>query len=383
MSQLRAMWLLMKLRSVIPISEHWPSRRSFRAAFAVFVMTLPLRSQTYSTLPEYKSGPKLSGVIRSWGSDQMGALMKLWENGFHKYQPDIYFSDTLKGTATAQFGLHEWVADLAVSARKIYPYEFYGVYRRSLLYPAEIAVASGSYNVPHKSAALAIFVNRVNPLGKLTMKQLDGIYGAHRTGGWQDLNWHTEIARNSSQDIRTWGQLGLQGEWADKPIHVYGPAGIYPGGISFFQTRVMGGADSWNESLLEYDDRVKMMDALSNDPYGIAYTSLNYQTPQTKPLALAERDGGAFVELNRATATDRTYPLVRTAYIYFAPDHPDGSPATIDPKIREFLLYILSRQGQQDIVREGDYLPLTPALAAKQARKLEAQSQGRPETGEQ
>lgn len=349
---------------------------NFAAALAIFVVALPLRSASPSTFVEYKPGPQLSGVIRSWGSDQMGPLMKLWENGFHKYQPDIYFSDTLKGTATAQFGLHESVADLAVSTRKIYPYEFYGVYRRSLLYPVEIAVASGSYNVPHKSAALAIFVNRANPLGKLTMKQLDGIYGAHRTGGWQDLNWHTEIARGAEQDIRTWGQIGLKGEWADKPIHVYGPPGIYPGGISFFQTRVMGGADSWNESLLEYDDRIKMMEALSHDPSGIAYTSLNYQTSQTKPLALAEREGEPFVELNRATATDRTYPLVRTAYIYFAPDRPDGSPAKVDPKIREFLLYILSQQGQQDTVREGDYLPLTPALAAEQMRKLEAQSQG-------
>ena len=373
----------MHLRTVIP--EDRPSRLSLSlaATLAIFVVTLRTGSQNPSTFVEYKPGPKLSGVIRSWGSDQMGPLMKLWENGFHKYQPDIYFSDSLRGTATAQFGLHEWVADLAVSARKIYPYEFYGVYRRSLLYPVEIAVASGSYDVAHKSAALAIFVNRANPLGKLTMKQLDSIYGAHRTGGWQDLNWHTEIARNADQDIRIWGQLGLTGEWAKKPIHVYGPPGIYPGGISFFQTRVMGGADSWNESLLEYDDRVKMMDALSHDPYGIAYASLNYQTSQTKPLAVAEREGGRFVELNRATATDRTYPLVRTAYIYFAPDYPDGSPAKIDPKTREFLLYILSRQGQHDIMREGDYLPLTPALAAEQVRELEAKTQGKPgEAGE-
>ena len=348
---------------------------SLSATLALFVCALSVSSQTTSELPEYQSGAKLSGVIRSWGSDQMGSLMKLLESGFHKYQPDIYFFDTLKGTATAQFGLHEWVADLAVSARQIYPYEFYGVYRRSLLYPVGIAVASGSYNVPRKSTALAVFVNCANPLGKLTLKQLDGIYGAHRTGGWQDLKWHTEVARAADQDIRTWGHLGLDGDWASKPIHVYGPPGIYPGGISFFQSRVMGGADTWNESLLEYNDRAEMMEALGEDRYGIAYASLNYQTPQTKPLALAESDGGPFVELNRATARDRTYPLVRTAYIYFAPDHPDGSPASIDSKIREFLLYVLSRQGQQDVEREGDYLPLTPALAAEQRRKLEAQMQ--------
>jgi len=376
------MQTLMIVRDII--HKYRQSSQTLAVVLVIFVLTLSMKSQTTSAFREYQPGPKLSGVIRSWGSDQMGPLMKLWETGFHKYQPDVYFSDTLKGTATAQFGLHEWVADLAVSTRKIYPYEFYGVYRRSLLYPVEIAVASGSYNVPHKSAALAIFVNRANPLASLTMKQLDGIYGAHRTGGWQDLNWRTEIARNADQDIRTWGQLGLKGEWADKPIHVYGPPGIYPGGISFFQSRVMGGADSWNETLREYDDRAKMMDALSNDPYGIAYTSLNYRTRQTKPVAIAQNDGGPFVELSRASATDRSYPLVRTAYIYFAPDHPDGSPAKVDAKIKEFLLYILSREGQEDVVREGDYLPLTPAIAAEQIRKLEAQNPGKPaEAGEQ
>src|SRR5262245_1628885 len=141
----------MKLPRIRSISRDRLSRRSLRAALALFVLALPVRSQTSAELPDYQSGPKLSGVIRSWGSDQMGSLMKFWESGFHKCQPDVYFSDTLKGTATAQFGLHEWVADLAVSARKIFPYEFYGVYRRSLLYPVEIAVASGSYNVPRKS----------------------------------------------------------------------------------------------------------------------------------------------------------------------------------------------------------------------------------------
>ena len=101
-------------------------------------MIVPMRAQRVSSLPEYKPSAKLAGVIRNWGSDQMGPLMKRWEEGFHRYQPGIYFSDNLKGTATAQFGLHEWVADIAVSTRKIYPYEFYGVYRRSLLYPVEI-----------------------------------------------------------------------------------------------------------------------------------------------------------------------------------------------------------------------------------------------------
>lgn len=329
-------------------------------------------AQDVSSFPEYKPSQQVSGVLRSWGNNQMATLMKYWEEGFRKYQPNVYFSDSLKGSASAQFGLHEWVADLAVMGRRIYPYEFYGVYRRSLMYPVEIAVTTGSYDVPHKSFALAVFVHKDNPLSRLTLQQLDGIFGAHRTGGWQDLNWHTEVARGPDADIRTWGQLGLTGEWADKPIHVYGPPGIYPGGVSFFQSMVFGGADSWNEGLREYDDRKKMMEALSRDPYGIAYTGMCYRTPEVKPVALASKAGDRYVEPSRETVANRTYPLSRLTYVYFAPDRPDGEPANpkIDPKIREFLRYILSRQGQQDVIREGDFLPLTSDLAREQLRKL-------------
>ena len=305
----------------------------------------------------------MSGAIRSWGSPQMGDLMKRWEAGFRKYQPGICFEDTLKGTASAQFGLQVNVADLAVSARKIFPYEYYGIYRRSQLRPVQIAVATGSYDVPGKSTALGIFGNKD--------KQLDGIYGDRRTGGWQGLEWVTRVARSGKENIRTWGQLGLTGAWADKPIHVYGPPGLFPGGVSYFQSKVMGGADTWNENLQEFDNRKLMMAALGKDRYGIAYAPLAYETAQAKSLALAETRGSPYVALTKANVANRTYPLAPLAYIYFAPDHPNGDPAVpVDPKIREFLRYILSRQGQRDVLREGDFLPLTKEVVREQLEKL-------------
>lgn len=330
-------------------------------------------AQNLSSLPDYRPEKKVSGVIRSWGSNYMASLMKYWEEGFRKYQPGVWFEDSLKGTASAQFGLHVNVADLALMGRQIFPYEYYGIYRRSQLRPVEIAVATGSFDVQSKSTALGIFVNKDNPISKLTLKQLDGIFGAERTGGWQQLEWVTEVARTAKENIRTWGQLGLTGEWADKPIHVYGPPGLYPGGVSFFQTRVMGGADTWNEELREFDDRKKMLEALSHDPYGIAYAAISYKTQHVKLLALAEAVGGPYVAATRETIANRTYPLSRFAYIYFAPDRPNGDPANpkVDPKVKEFLRYILSRQGQRDVIREGDYLPLTAAVVGEQLRKLQ------------
>jgi phosphate transport system substrate-binding protein len=325
-------------------------------------------AQDPSSLPEYGPEFQVSGVIRSWGSGHMAALMKNWQEGFRKHQPNVYFVDTLKGTASAQFGLHVNVADLALSGRELYPYEYYGIYRRSQLYPIEIAVATGSFDARGKSTALGVFVHKDNPLAKLTLKQLDGIFGDQRTGGWQKIEWVEAAARGPEGNIRTWGQLGLKGEWADKRIRPYGPPGIYPGGVSFFQTRVMGGGDTWNERLLEFEDRGKMLDALAHDRYGIAYAPMTYRTADVKALALA--DGGAFVEPTRESVANRTYPLARTAYIYVAPDTLTGDPAPIPARIREFLRYILSRQGQMDVAREGDHLPLTAGMAREQVEKL-------------
>jgi phosphate transport system substrate-binding protein len=332
-------------------------------------------AQDLASLPEYQPGASVSGVIRSWGSNHMGTLMRYWQEGFRRYQPDVWFEDSLKGTASAQFGLHVNVADLALSGRELFPYEYYGIYRRSQRYPVEIAVATGSFDVRSKSTALGVFVHKDNPLSKLTLKQLDGIFGDQRTGGWQKIEWVEKgVARSTKDNIRTWGALGLTGEWADTPIHVYGPPGLYPGGVSFFQTRVMGGADTWNESLQEFDDRKLMLEALGNDRYGIAYAAMGYKTAQVKALALSETAEGPFVEPTRASVANRSYPLARTAYIYFAPDRPTGDPAKVDPKIKEFLRYVLSRQGQADVEREGDYLPLTADLVREQLKKLDESS---------
>ena len=245
------------------------------------------------------------------------------------------------------------MADLAVMGRQIWPYEYYGTYRRSLMQPVEIAVTTGSFDLPHKSFALAVFVHRGNPLTQLTLRQLDGIFGAQRTGGWQGLEWHTEVARTAKDNILTWGQLGLTGEWADKPVHVYGPPGLYPGGVSFFQTKVLGGGDPSSENLREYEDRAQMM--RGPEPGSLRYRlygGCRYRTPQVKPVALAETARGPYLLPTRETVANRTYPLTRTTYMYFTVDTKTGDPANprVDPKVREFLRYILSRQGQADVL---------------------------------
>ncbi|MDD3180519.1 MAG: substrate-binding domain-containing protein [Opitutaceae bacterium] len=324
-------------------------------------------------LPDYRPEQKVAGILRAWGDNNMGTLMKLWQEGFQKYHPEIRYADVLKGNNSAMFGLQEWVADMAVVGRQIYPNQLFGTLRRSMIYPVEVTVATTSFDTPRKAPALVIFVHKDNPLAKLTMKQLDGIFGVQRTGGWHWLTWHPEEARGPEGNIRTWGQLGLTGDWANKPIHPYGSPSRGAGAITFFQTRVLGGSDLWTDDYREYVDPREMLEVLAKDPLGIAYAGMCYRNSQVKPLALAKQDGGPYVEPTRATVADQTYPLARHAYIYFTVDQPNGDPADprIDPKVKEFLRYILSRQGQQDVVREGDYLPLTEDVVRAQLAKLQ------------
>src|SRR6202171_3213566 len=272
-------------------------------------------AQGLSSLPDYRPDLQVSGVLRSRGNDQMTALMKQWEKGFRKYQPDIQCADTLKGSASGMYGLEMRTADIALMGRPINPYERYGSYERSWVYPVEIEVATGSFETPHKSPAYAIFVHKDNPLTKLTLKELDGIVGAERGGGWKALTWDTNAARTSAQNIRTWGQLGVAGPLADKLIHVYGPPLLGAGSITYFQSKVLDGGAMWYQDLRENEDRKPMIEELSRGPYGIAYTALGYRTSVVKPVALADTSAGPFVELSRKSVTDRSYPLSRPVYL--------------------------------------------------------------------
>lgn len=327
-----------------------------------------------ASLPDYRPERKVAGVIRSRGDAEMAPLLKQWQRGFRKHHPEVRFEDTLKGTDSAIYGLEMRTADIAVMGRAMHPYERYGSYERAWVFPVEIEVATGSFEAPGKSPAYAIFVHKDNPLAKLTVKQLDGIFGAQRQGGWKALSWDVNAARSSAENIRTWGELGVQGLLAGKPIHVYGPALEGAGTISYFQSKVLDGGAMWNEDLREYADLARMIADLGKDPDGIAYAPLDYRNATVKPVALAQTSAGPYVELSRASVTDRSYPLSRPVYFAYTIDNEKTEIADprVDLKVREFLRYVLSKQGQQDVAREGVYLPLPPAVVAEQLRKLDS-----------
>ena len=332
-----------------------------------------------SGLPPYKPERKLSGTIRQWGSNYFAdsPLAQYWEEGFRKFHPAVKFEDNLKSSEAGIPGLYTHVADVAPMGRQIMWDELLAYQREFNGAPLEITVCTGSLNVRGWTFALGVFVHKDNPLSKLIMKQLDGIFGAARAGGWRGIEWDETAARGPEGNIRTWGQLGLTGRWKDQPIHVYGYSPKYHFADEFSK-KVFKGGDKWTENLREYANKTnpggtitaageQFMTDLGKDPYGIAYTGIPFLTPQTKAVALAVKSEGPYIELTLDNVQNRTYPLNRDIYFYL--NREKGQP--LDPKLKEFLRYILSREGQEAVMRDGKFLPLTAEAAREQLKKLE------------
>ena len=336
------------------------------SAAAAQSVSIPPWARYVASLPPYQPSQQVSGTVTSWGHGFLKGMMRDWEQDFHRFQPNVNFQDDLASSAAAMAGLYTGRANLGVLAREIVPMEVAAYQKMTGQKVFPVTVLTGSYADPDKLMALGVFVNRDNPLARLDFRQLDAIFGAqHRAG--------------APANIRNWGQLGLGGVWKDRPIHPYsGPAGDEAPAFYFSQT-VMRGSTLWNGGLQQLDDVTRpdgkhvdgyqrAVDAVAADPEGIAVTVAGYQNPRAKLVAVASAQGGPYVVPSRASVADRTYPLSRSVTFYIN----DGPKAAADPAVVEFLRYVLSRDGQEQALREGDFLPLTPQIAREQLAKLSA-----------
>ncbi len=324
--------------------------------------------------PPYQPAPQtLSGTIRIWGhgafagrQDFIETLVRSWEAGFQRHYPQVQFENHLSGTAAAIGSLYTGVGDLALMGREIWPNEVAGFEEVYHYPPTGLDVVTGSLDVRNHGYAIVIFVHKDNSLRKLTLAQLDAVFSAsHRRAGKAAL---------------TWGDLGLVGEWKDKPVHPYGLS-ISRGFAEYFEDAVFGGSRLWNPEMREFADQAgskgggidggqALVDALAVDPLGIGYAGLLYHNSDVRPLALAQDERGPYVEPTRQTVLDHSYPLTRkiTMFLNRAPGQP------VEPRLTEFLRYILSREGQEAVLRDGGgYLPMPAPLAAGELQKLEDQ----------
>ena len=335
-----------------------------------------------SDLPHYKPEQKVSGTIRMWGSNYFtdSPLADYWIQEFQKYQPDVKFALHLKTTLHAIPGLIFGMSDIGPMGRQITWDELLSYQRERNHLPIGIVAVTGSYDVSGWNPPIGVYLHKDNPLSKLSLQQLDGIFGAQRSGAWRELVWDKSLARGPEKNIRTWGQLGLTGEWANKPIHVYG----YNLQFHFpqeIESRAFGGVSGkWNENLIEYDNLAQpdgsfklagqlMLEDLAKDPYGIVYCAGGnaWLTPQVKPIALSVKTGDPAYELTLENVRERKYPMYADVFFYI--DRDPKKP--VDPKVKEFLRYILSSEGQTQVMRDGKYLPLTAETVRAQLKLLE------------
>lgn len=325
-------------------------------------------------LPRYKPETTITGPIRIWASDLWGnpGFQQRLEAAFRKFHPQARFDYTSISPSGAFAGLLTGGADVAIARRMIWV-DLLSFQRRFNRNPIEIAGMTGwSVNPP-----FAIEVHKDNSIASLSLEQIDGIFGAERSGGWHGTSWDPGVARGPERNIRIWGQLGLKGEWAARPIDPYGYNLQYLFAPRFSDD-VLKGSGQWNEHLRQFtisatsDGKLmsvdqQMADALGLNRYAIAYYApsrgVNANT-RVVPIRLAD---GRLVEPTIDAVRDHSYPLYDNMWFYANRD----AHGTIDPKVREFLRFILSREAQEEVSRDTTMLPLTAALVATERRKLD------------
>ncbi len=331
-----------------------------------------------SALPSYAPQEQVSGTLRVWGNNYIGDsdLGKWWADAFARYHPGIQFDYNLPSASIAIPAIYFGLADIGMNHEPHF-YDHLAHVRMKGFEPTGISVVTGSYNVGGWQPSIVIIVNSKNPVSKISVEELDGVFGAERIGGWVGHTWHPEFARGPEKNIRTWGQLGVKGPQASHRIHTYGYSIRYATALEF-SNRVLQASDKWNEGLRTfanyrradgsmYLQSDQILDRLKEDPDGIAMIRyISKFPPEIKVLAVAEKKKGPYYGYTIENARERKYPLWGDQSFWVS-----AKPGTaMDPKVREFIRFVLSREGQELVQKDGKYLPLTAGIAREELKKV-------------
>jgi phosphate transport system substrate-binding protein len=292
-------------------------------------------------LPDYQPTSGISGTLSSVGSDTMNNLMTFWGETFSRSYPNVRVQVEGKGSSTAPPALIAGTAQFGPMSRPMKPTEIDAFEKKYGYKPTEIRTSHD---------ALAIFVSRDNPLDKITLAQADAVFSKTR--------------RRGGGDRATWGALGLTGDWANRPISLYGRNSA-SGTYGFFKEHVMQNGD-YKDTVKEQPGSASVVQGVTNDRYGMGYSGIGYKTSGVKVLPLGESDAGPFSSGSYDDVVSGKYPLARYLYLYV--NKAPGKP--LDPLVREFLKLVLSKPGQEVVIKDG-YLPLTADLVNKERAKLD------------
>lgn len=287
-------------------------------------------------VPEYSKVSGVSGSINSVGSDTMNNLMTLWCEGFARYYPNVRCQIEGKGSSTAPPALIEGTAQIGPMSRPMKSSEVDKFEQKFGYKPTQIKTSLDS---------LAVYINKDNPVKGLSIEEVDAIFSKTRKCGYP-------------KDIKTWGDLGLNGDWANRPISLYGRNSA-SGTYAYVKKHALCKGD-YKDEVKEQPGSASVVQGVTEDRYAIGYSGIGYITSGVRAVPLAKKGSKDYREPSSENILNGTYPLGRFLYIYInkAPNKP------LDPLVGEFVKFILSREGQEVVIKDG-YEPL-PANIVKE-----------------
>jgi phosphate transport system substrate-binding protein len=289
----------------------------------------------------YQKASGISGNLSSIGSDTMNNLMTLWAETFRKYYPNVKVQVEGKGSSTAPPALIAGTAQFGPMSRPMRSTEIDQFDQKHGYKPTEVR---SSYD------ALAVYVHKDNPIKELSLAQVEAIFGKSRKRGYKS-------------NVTTWGQLGLTGDWANRPIGLYGRNSA-SGTYGFFKEHVLRNGD-YKDTVKEQPGSASVVQGITEDRYAIGYSGIGYRTSGVRAVPLSEQPTGPFYEGTYEEVTSGKYPLSRFLYLYV--NKAPGKP--LDPLQLEFLKLVLSKEGQETVVKDG-YMPLTSKQVQEELAKL-------------
>lgn len=287
-----------------------------------------------------KVDEEISGALNSIGSDTMNNLLTYWGEEFARFYPGVKIQIEGKGSSTAPPALIEGTAQLGPMSRSMKNKEIDDFEAKFGYKPTRLRTSLD---------ALAVFVHRDNPIEALTLAQLDGIFSSTRKRG--------------GEDITTWGQVGLTGEFAARPINLYGRNSA-SGTYGYFKSKALKKGD-YRDSVKEQPGSAAVVQGITEDKFALGYSGIGYLTSGVRALPLTPEAGGPTYEASYENVLAETYPLGRYLNIYV-----NVKPSEkLSPLMREFCRFIFTKQGQEVVVKAG-YLPLTEKVCAEERAKL-------------
>jgi phosphate transport system substrate-binding protein len=293
------------------------------------------------SIPSYQKTSGVSGNVNSVGSDTMNNLMTLWSEAFLKMYPNVKVQVEGKGSSTAPPALIAGTSQFGPMSRAMRATEIDQFESKYGYKPTQLRT---SYD------ALAVYVNKDNPVSKLTLAQVDSVFSKSR--------------RRGGKEITTWGQLGLTGDWASRPISLYGRNSA-SGTYGFFKEHTLQNGD-YKDSVKEQPGSASVVQGVTEDRYGMGYSGIGYKTSGVKAVPLVEADGKTVSDGNYEDVKSGKYPLARFLYIYI--NKGPGKP--LDPVVKEFCKLVFSKEGQEVVVKDG-YLPLPANIVKEELAKLD------------